>query len=360
MSTDFQLWLISAFPWLIIGIPILILVAFGAWWLWWRLPKRQAYRLRLTVRDAKARAEIEDNLRKTIGQLLAGAAVLLGAVFAYLQFQQQQRSARELMISNQVSRGFEHLGSDQFAIRLGGIYALEGVMNTSAQYQQPVLEALCAFVRERAKNSVNANRRPAVDIQAALTVIGRRASGPGSPDLSGAVIRSADLRSADLTDANLRSADLRSANLGSAKLSGTDLTAANLLNANLSGADLRGTDLTAADLRRANLGGADLRGTNLVYADLRGALLHGANLGIADLNFADIRGAILYDASLRGAVLRGADLGGVELDRADLRDAKDLTKQQLSYACGDSETKLPEGFEISECKIENLFPPTRH
>ena len=28
-----------------------------------------------------------------------------------------------------------------------GLYALEGVMNTSSDYHQPVLEALCAFVR---------------------------------------------------------------------------------------------------------------------------------------------------------------------------------------------------------------------
>jgi hypothetical protein len=33
-------------------------------------------------------------------------------------------------------------------VQLGGSYALEGVMNTSEQYHQPVLEALCAFVRD--------------------------------------------------------------------------------------------------------------------------------------------------------------------------------------------------------------------
>jgi hypothetical protein len=69
----------------------------GAWWLWWRLPKRQVDRLRLTIRDAKARADVEDNFRKTIGQLLGGAAVLIGAGFAYLQFTQQQAS-HELLI----------------------------------------------------------------------------------------------------------------------------------------------------------------------------------------------------------------------------------------------------------------------
>jgi hypothetical protein len=108
----------------------------AAWWLWWRLPKRQVDRLRLTIRDPKARADVEDNIRKTIGQLLGGAAVLIGAGFAYLQFTQQQQASHELLISNQVSKGFEQLGSDKPVVRLGGIYALEGVMNTSRQYHQ--------------------------------------------------------------------------------------------------------------------------------------------------------------------------------------------------------------------------------
>jgi hypothetical protein len=44
------------------------------------------------------------------------------------------------------------LGSDKPVVRLGGIYALEGVMNTSEEYHQPVLEALCAFVRDNTRN----------------------------------------------------------------------------------------------------------------------------------------------------------------------------------------------------------------
>src|ERR1700756_3810199 len=88
-------------------------ILWGAWWLWWRLPKRQVDRLSLKIRDAKARADVEDNFRKTIGQLLGGAAVLIGAGLAYLQFSQQQQTAQqqftqqqqashELLISNQV------------------------------------------------------------------------------------------------------------------------------------------------------------------------------------------------------------------------------------------------------------------
>jgi hypothetical protein len=128
------LWpfLLVWWSWLLAGAAAV--AALGAWWLWWRLPKRQVDRLRLRIGDPKARADVEDNFRKTVGQLLGGAA------------------AHDLLISNQVAKGFELLGNkdNQIQQRLGGIYALEGVMNTSKEYYQPVLEALSAFIRDRA------------------------------------------------------------------------------------------------------------------------------------------------------------------------------------------------------------------
>src|SRR5215471_12180646 len=127
----------------LIAIVIAVLVLlFVVWWLWWRLPKWQVNRLALKIRDPKAQADVEDNFRKTIGQLLGGAAVLVGAGIAYVQFQQQQETsqkqfsaqqeasqkqfaaqqetsqkqfaaqqdaARDLLISNQVAKGFELL-----------------------------------------------------------------------------------------------------------------------------------------------------------------------------------------------------------------------------------------------------------
>jgi hypothetical protein len=138
--------------------------------------------LDVQIHDPKARADTEDNFRKTVGQALGGAAVLLGAVSAYLQFTQQQQAARDLLISNQVAKGFEQLAGVNVAMRLGGIYALEGVMNASEQYHVPVLEALCAFVRDRTRD-LRGEGPPAGDIQAALTVIGRRSEGFGGVDL---------------------------------------------------------------------------------------------------------------------------------------------------------------------------------
>jgi hypothetical protein len=128
-----------------------------------------------------------------------------------------------------VAKGFELLGhkdKDEVRLRLGGIYALEGVMNASDQYHQPVLETLCAFVRDQPQTSNDAP--PATDIQAALTVIGRRKPGLGEVDLSGAHIVKASLIGADLSHADLSHADLSHADLSHADLSHADLRDADL------------------------------------------------------------------------------------------------------------------------------------
>jgi uncharacterized protein YjbI with pentapeptide repeats len=247
-----------------VGLPAAVLL--GAWWLWWRLPKRQVDRLRLTIRDPKARADVEDNLRKTIGQLLGGAVVLIGAGFAYLQFIQQQQASRDLLISNQLAKGFEQLGSGKPFVRLGGIYALEGVMNNSEQYHQLALEALSAFVRDGTRTTTG-DGPPATDIQAALTVIGRRAAigtgVPGVPDLTIAHIPKADLHDADLSSADLHRADLHGADLH-----GADLIGVNLHGADLARAELRGANLYGANLYRADLSGADLSSAKVTQAQL--------------------------------------------------------------------------------------------
>jgi uncharacterized protein YjbI with pentapeptide repeats len=325
--------------WLPIAVVVSVIAALAFWW-WW--PRWQVNRVALEIRDPKARADIEDKFRKTVGQLLGGAAVLFGAWLAFLQFsqqqqtaqsqikqqqqaaqQQQQQAARDLLISSQASKGFEQLASDKIAMRLGGIYALEGVMNASErpeQYRGPVLEMLCAFVREYTIGKT-VFEKPAIDIQAALTVIGRR-KGQELP--------------------NLAKANIPGANLSGANLSGANLSGANLLGANLTGANLSG-----AKLSRVDLTGADLTGANLGLADLNGAYLSGANLSGANLSGVNLRGADLTGANLRSANLRGANLSVAYLIRADLTGAKNLIQTQLNEACGNNETELPEGLGLT-------------
>jgi hypothetical protein len=102
-------------------------------------------------------------------------------------------------------------------------------MNGSAQHHQPVLEALCAFVRVGIVGIIADEKGPATDIQAALTVIGRREPGKGDVDLTATRIPNASLSGANLSGTNLRSAQLNRAQLNSAFLSGADLGAAGYL-----------------------------------------------------------------------------------------------------------------------------------
>jgi hypothetical protein len=159
----------------------------------------------------------------------------VAAAFAYLQFMQQKQVSQELLVSNQVSKGFEQLGSKTLEIRLGGIYALEGVMKISEQYRQPVLDAFCAFVREHTKDGTKIGPKPSTDIQAVLTVIGRR-NFVGEADLTNSHLRGADLINANLRDANLSKADLSDA----------DETGAVLNNATLRGITISQDRLSAA------------------------------------------------------------------------------------------------------------------
>jgi uncharacterized protein YjbI with pentapeptide repeats len=268
------------------------------------LPKRHARRLDFADPNEKARADAEDDFRRTISQIFGGAAVLIGAGFAYLQFTEQQRAAHDLLISNQVAKGFELLGNkdDKIHQRLGGIYALEGVMNTSEEYHQPVLEALSAFVRDGTRSDTG-DGPPATDIQAALTVVGRRTTiGTGIPDLAEAHIQ----------------------------------------KANLSGANLGG-----ANLFSANLGLANLSGDNLFRANLSGANLNHANLSGDNLSTADLSGAILFSANLSGAILAGANLSG-DLSGANLSGAI-ISQAELDQACG-TDVKLDPGLTIKPCQ----------
>jgi len=193
----------------------------------------------------------------------------------------------------------------------------------------------------------------------------------------GPLSRSFDLERANLSDhwlqgENLMHAYLMNANLTRAHLSGARLRGAPMARAKLTGADLILTELIRADLREANLTDTDLRGADLRGADLRGANLSGANLipiylsGAhprgADLRGADLRGANLNNTNLSGADLRGADLrganlnntslSGADLSGADLSDAHQFMPRNLNEACGNENTKLPEGYTVKPCPVE--------
>jgi hypothetical protein len=272
------------------------LVLVGLWAVWvavprWTVPDASEADLREV--PAEVRWQARDNRRKlrndarmTLLQGLGGLAVLVGATAAYRQLQ----IASEGQVTERLTRAIDQLGHQNLDVRLGGIYALERISVDSERDRSAIAEVLTAFVRGHAPWPPSQPRQPpedlaveditrlqrwAPDVQAALTVLGRR-----EPVFGPAL----DLRHTDLRGANLRRAYLDDALLEGARLGKANLSHAQLRAAHLEDAHLQGALLVGARMKSARLNGAQLQGTQL----------HGAKLYLSDLDHAQFQGAV-YD-----------------------------------------------------------------
>ncbi len=351
------------------GVAVFLLVL-------WKLPEWQAPSSGLSPKE---RADVENDARVTIAQIVGGVALLVTVYFTWRRVGAAEKTvalAEQGQITERFTRAVEQLGSESLAIRLGGIYALERIARDSVRDHWPIMEILTAFVRTNARwrgpdedrSDPTEPPEPRTDIQAILTVLGRRDRSTDREsdrqiDLGATDLRGADLRGARFDGAILHWATLEEANLDDAILTRANLNSSILTHANLSHANLAEATLLRANLVRARLGeqsllgepisGANLEAAFLVSANLRGAylgraILRQAYLGEADLTGAYLVGANLSRATLFGANLSGVDLGGANLAGAylsgvDLRLANNLTQAQIDSAILDGDTQLPEG-----------------
>jgi uncharacterized protein YjbI with pentapeptide repeats/uncharacterized membrane protein len=292
-----------------------------------------------------------------LGAVLAAAGALIFTARSYRRAHQRLEVTQQRRVTGghtkAIGKLIGKLDSKRLEARIGGVYDLERVALGSPTDHSTVMEVLAAFVREQSRekwppralelaaedetdlaaDDDRSARTTRPDVQAAITVIGRRNHGNDCRpvNLNRADLTAADLTSAQLADARLCAADLTNAhlinaNLTDAKLIGANLTDAKLIRANLRGADLTNADLTGAHLAKANLASAHLAKANLASADVAGANLAGADFADAQL----VR-AHLTDANLRGANLCGADLTHADLRGANLANA-DLTSADLTHA----------------------------
>ncbi len=321
---------------------------------------------RITLQQAQG--TLQNEVRTVLLQALGGSLLLVGALATWRQVQ----VSREGQITDRFTSAVEQLGSGAADIRIGGIHALERIARNSPRDRSTITEILTAYVTHHASwpggEPDHPDHRPgsevdmqlpwlrtrAPDVQAALTVLGRRPPDPDDPrlvlflvdlrrayfagarltrirlrrsNLTRAWLRTADLRRADLSEADLRHAEFRQANLANAYLRGTllqhaDLSMTTLTDAVLADARLQHALLTDADLTGADLSGADLTGAHLDGATLTGVNLSGADLTGVDLDGVDLAGVDLTGARLDGATMDGADPAGALPDGANLTDRR--------------------------------------
>lgn len=260
-------------------------------------------------------------------------------------------------------------------VRLGAIYALEKLARDYLPLHWQIMEILCAYVRTNAgppkarpeqidtiitrdgsswtPSEAEAWRKhwsrlkPFVDIQAALTVIGRRSEKQKKYEEKLTQSQNHQARVLDLSNCHLAKIDLRGMYFRRANIDGSCLEAAYL-----EGADLREASFREAQLNSAHFFEALLDGAVLTEAQLSGASLHHASLERAYAVSAKIESTNLVGTNLKGARLDGASFVGSNLqsanmeetfiERTDFTGVKGLTQEQLNEAFGDAYTILPD------------------
>ena len=249
-------------------------------------------------REIAEQGLITDRLTKAIEQLGAEKSVK----------RRVERPIKSINLSNKKHFDVIEQTEPNLEVRLGAIYSLERIAQDSERDHIPVMETLCAYIRQNApaseaedhglgewpewiEKSTKEQRAqrdalieertqklfqwirsldvPRVDIQAALIVIGRR--GPERIAHERRQKRNPD------DDFGFR-LDLRDSNLRRADLSHLDFSHALLTDARMEGADLIGARMEGADLDGARMEEADLTGARMEGAILRGARMEGALL----------------------------------------------------------------------------------
>lgn len=250
---------------------------------------------RLTLE--KDRVNAQNAIYGTLVQALGGVFFFVTAYFTY----RNVKATEEKQVTERFSKAVELLGSEKLEVRLGAIYALERIAKDSEKDHWSIMEVLTAYVREKSSLKEDQSQpKPATDIQAIMTVLGRR------------------------THTHEKNRD-KNVDQGGQHL---DLT----------NTFLRAMALGNSHLEGAILSGADLQGSYLSLANLKGAALVNANLQMTQMSGTNLMGAFLNMANLKGANLMGADL----------REVTGLTQEQVSTAVIDKNTKLPKYLQAPE------------
>lgn len=290
--------------------------------------------------------------------------------------ERQARTAEQGHITDRITKAIEQLGAEKtvkklvdgksiettepnLEVRLGAIYALERIAQDSLRDHIPIMETLCAYVRENSHHrapvelskeyfSDDVDRMDEwlktipplrIDIQTAMTVMGRRDERQRRHeldagyrlDLQNANLQRADLCGAELTSASLSHSWLAGANLSESKLAKALFKWTQMQSAKLTDAHMQKADLEGAKMQGADLGRAQMQKVKLKNAQMQKAKLIGAKMQKTDLIGAKMQEAVLIEAQMQKAILTSAQMQKVDLRRAQMQKA-DFTKAQMENA----------------------------
>ena len=128
-------------------VPLLVLGALAAIAIvLWQVPEWQVPE---GVTDPKGRAELANEFRKTIAQIVGGLVIIVGVYATWRRVASAERTvefAQEQQITERFTRAVDQLGDvDNEAIILGGIYTLERIARDSRRDHWQVMGVVIGY-----------------------------------------------------------------------------------------------------------------------------------------------------------------------------------------------------------------------
>lgn len=173
-------------------------------------------------------------------------------------------------------------------------------------------------------------------------------------NFEGANLSGVDFSMTDLSRTNIRKTNFSKAMLVRASLAGADAQGANFERAegyrsNLSGISASGASFVSAEMQRANFSDADLTNVDFTKAELGRAVFYKAKLANTRFALVNLSRSTFHNADISGPIdFTDAFLFLTRIEGVDLSKATGLEQDQIALACGNDQTKLPEGLQKPE------------
>lgn len=258
----------------------LLLIAGGALFLVWQVPRWQIARSR--AHEPKDELDLEIKARSSVAQIVGGVVLIIGAFSTVRSFM----LARDQQVTDRFTKAVAQLGEESRAVRIGGVYALERIAEDSSRDRPAVVQVLAAYIRDQrpwecdypghkrckeraaAMHAQLGTPRADLDVQAAVTALLAQSAKIATPHLVD--LSNCDLRGLNFTNGNLRNVVLNKSYLGGAKFAGADLRNAKLAyacipeysefeDAELAGFDMAGAMSSGAPILRRTIERAKTR-----------------------------------------------------------------------------------------------------
>lgn len=425
-----------------IGLVGLVLLSITIW-----VPIKQASGL-----PKAERIQAETAARDVLIKGLGGSLVFITAFIGWENLKSTQKSisvAEEKQITERFSKAVEMIGNEHsIHLRLGGIYALERIAKDSERDQQQVMEILAAFVRVQTSSSIEQDssrpyhyksldtlrdeqweqeqdyyqylddpddcemfiladhtytRSPSIDIQAAVSVIGRRVktaeeSKGNVIDMSQATLKdivfsgnydqvnfygthfispifreNTSFRGADLSETFIENLRADNVSMAEATFKKSVIIASRLSKINLNDACFSevefsgGTVLEQCDFSRASLNSLKIghpvptkprnKNSNVMCAQFEErSEFKQVNFDEVEMTYSSLDDAVFELSSFENANLEGSTIRGVDFKHSNLTD---VCLKHVSF--GRKTVEGPEQKSETEAKyrLDSQYKPSR-